>query len=200
MLGRAMEAEEEGHWGDFNSYLAVFEWVVIILIVMTLTFDTAQEALTDWLREKAGVGEQANIKLTNLHHMYHRLLNRYKSEMMVLGYLAFVVWICNVGGFFNSMVTWGHSNEGESGEGEGEDRRLAEFLGTADTFGLICRRLSEENIAEEGESEGEEVSSKTAGAFYWGGGTCRSVNSLSFPTVGEDLLETVESAHMCLFL
>ena len=62
------------HWGTFNDYAPIFEWVVLILICVTLVFDEGVHKLGHWLEQKAGKHHDEKMKITNIHAMYSALL------------------------------------------------------------------------------------------------------------------------------
>lgn len=178
-----------GPWGTNNDYLPIFEWIIITLIIVTLIFDLGVHKLGHWLDHKAGIHRGHECKITDVHAMYSALLNRYKSEMMVLGFLAFVVWICNVGGFFHAIV--------QINAPSGEQRRIS-----TEAHGSSCggdgsgSSGSGSGGGGSGSGSGSHAAIATAADFYFPADPCAH----RYVTEAAQLLHIVEAAHMVLFL
>ena len=107
-------------WGNHyeNDHFGLVLICLLPLIGMSIIFDEGVHGLTHWLdhkRQRSGAAPP-RFESHNVYEIYYMLLTRFKSEMMVLGYLAFIVWCCNVGDLFPEIVD--AINDG-SGSGSG---------------------------------------------------------------------------------
>lgn len=210
--------EEEGPDIDIRDLLGVFLLSVSSLLVLTLIFDQSIERLSESLTRKAGMEKQArSLPLSNLPAMYLALLNRYRSEIMVLGCLAFVTWIATTAGIWEHVV-WKSEVGGKASPLEGAVSEVAEgaasesvasvasdeAAGTAEQIGEVAARLLRRRL-EGGEepAEGGEQSSKCGGEE--GGEEAERLSAWQFYnppcerakfTSPEELKELFEIAHM----
>eukprot|EP00966_Prymnesium_polylepis_P027320 632084-Prymnesium_polylepis.1 len=97
-----------GPWGDFTDYVVIWAWTLVGLVGLTIILDEGIHFLTHWLEHKGH--SHHSFRPTKTGHniykfrMYLELLMKLKAELMVLGFLAFIVWTFNVGGVFPSIA------------------------------------------------------------------------------------------------
>ena len=111
----------EESWGSSydNDNKALLVCCLLPLIFLSIVFDEGVHGLTHWLerkRQREDTLQRMLFESHNIWEIYHFLFTRFKSEMMVLGYLAFIVWCCNIGGVFPMFVEayWGGAPDGSS--------------------------------------------------------------------------------------
>lgn len=108
------EHKEDGarheNWGNFDDYWNILSWVLVVLITLSLIVDEGLHRLTHWLQHRAGeeTGEE-RPELDNAWQLHLLMLRRFKSEMTMLGFLAFLVFILVNSGFFSSLVGEEHT-------------------------------------------------------------------------------------------
>ena len=170
------------YWGDFSDYLAVVLWIMWALVFISLAFDELNHRLTHWLeaqrkqenrlakKRNSLTGGLDDFDPLNRFEVLSRIFGRFKSEMMVLGFLAFAVWCCNVSGVFHQITLGVHDFDGNAAAAE-SDSSSASTAARPQTYHDYFFRPQSEDQCER-----------------------------KFMREGSDLLHLVERCHMILFI
>jgi len=183
LLITGAEAGGGGDWGDFSDYASLFCWVILILIASTILIDEIVHWLKHKLEHLAEVHHEAKNHVFTVYGMHLQLFERLQSELMVLGFLAFGVFVFNWSEAFDAMVdSWtdGESGSSSSSTDDAHDSGSGECCACADDH-RRSRLLG---------------SAEPADFFE----TQTKCGEWRLPSQGAQLLHVVESAHMCIFI
>lgn len=120
-------------WWETDEEYRFLQSVVVIIVCATASmFDSAMHALKRWVAEH----DPSPPSPEDVAKFFTRLFERSSAELMVLGFLALLIWIISRSSGFDAIVA---SLPGREGGGDGcgsyGGRRLADAAG--------CRRLAE---------------------------------------------------------
>lgn len=104
----------EGHdhqWWDENyEYKYVESYVLVVLVLMAIIFEKVHHTAEHFVEGTYQFGQPTAHQVGH-HHRRHQTVPLFKSlfirasgEFMVLGFLAFVVWLFNQAGFFEEVA------------------------------------------------------------------------------------------------
>ena len=190
-----------GYWGDFTDYLSIALWILWALVLLSLSFDEGVHRLGYWIevrRERANRLTKRTAAEMSAHglddfdplnrfEVYSRTFNRFKSEMMVLGFLAFAVWICNVSGIFHQITLGVHDFDSSA---------------TNISSSECGRMLSEQRRRLGGSGEAGESGAVRPSTYhdYFFRPQADDQCARNFMREGAELLHLVERCHMVLFI
>eukprot|EP00927_Polykrikos_kofoidii_P018380 TRINITY_DN18516_c0_g1_i1.p1 TRINITY_DN18516_c0_g1~~TRINITY_DN18516_c0_g1_i1.p1 ORF type:complete len:631 (+),score=75.47 TRINITY_DN18516_c0_g1_i1:74-1894(+) len=100
----------EDWWDHPYEYRHIQAYIVVALVLMTIVFEVAHHKVDHFVDDTYQFGRASVSQTAHEHHVhsvvpvFKRLFNRASGEFMVLGFLAFVVWLCNQAGAFAAIA------------------------------------------------------------------------------------------------
>jgi len=201
-------------WGGVQDDWTLTFWITCGLVTLAMAFDYVLHNLTHWLEHLAdldshGHGHDHGHKKFDLkdyagsvNRITYQIWVRFQSEMMVLGCLAFTIWVVNQCEGFEAMAEWviehgqATTPPGGSGSGSASHAQASASGSSAHTSGSSAHTSGSGIASGSGSGLGRMLSAGSVDPLSWGEENCPR----HLPIDAGTWLHASERVHFVLFI
>ena len=181
-------------WGNQTDSFALSHWAFVIIVATAIVYDLLLHKLTHYLQRAAHVHrdtEKASYALRPAK-TYLKIWVRFQTEIMVLGCLAFTIWVANQCGAFDAVA---EIKGGSTGPGWDVVRAYRD---------AVARRKACKNECADAEKGVDDAHRRLLGAAAENEGSSvplyLSMCPTRWPSDGAVILHVFERIHFVLFV